>query len=84
MKEKEEEFAWGVKNVHFIWHGTNSDPEVSYRKHVVNYYLVEDTMWLRYKEECEVNGVAVDDNDEVFFKYCQDHEKEVKELIMSL
>lgn len=35
---------YGIEDIGFIWHGTQADPEIEYDGHVINAYIVEDTM----------------------------------------
>lgn len=69
----------GIKGVYMIWHGEWKDPELSYNGMVVNYYDVENTIWEEYKED----GYDSDDEEE-FTKYCQNHEAEIKQLILDI
>ena len=69
----------GIRGIEFIWHGETPDPELSYQGKVVNYYDVEDTIWQEYKED----GYDPDDEEE-FTKYCQNHEAEIKQLILDI
>ena len=69
----------GIRGIEFIWHGATPDPELSYQGKVVNYYDVEDTIWQEYKED----GYDSDDEEE-FTKYCQNHEAEIKQLILDI
>ena len=69
----------GIRGIEFIWHGETPDPELSYQGKVVNYYDVEDTIWQEYKED----GHNPDDEEE-FAKYCQNHEAEIKQLILDI
>ena len=71
---------YGIKSVRFIWHGEWSDPEIAYKGMVVNCYVVEDTMWEKYKNYCEENNQNVDENDG-FEQYMLENADEVKELI---
>lgn len=68
----------GIRGVYMIWYGEWSDPEISYKGKVVNYYDVEDTIWEEYKEER-----STDDASE-FTKYCQKHAAEIKQLILDI
>ena len=70
----------GIDNVHFIYHGDWSDPEVEHDGMVVNSYVVEDSMYERYKEYCEEHNIEGDD-DSGFSKYMAENADEVKELI---
>lgn len=80
MAAKESYFR-GVRGIHFIWHGSQADPELSYKGKVVNYYAVEDTIWEEYKEDRKIKGLLVVDDDVEFNKYCQQHAADIKQLI---
>lgn len=77
---KKNDFYRGVKNVHYIDHGEWADPEISYKRHLFNYWEIEDSLWDMYKKECEENGVVVVDDfckdgyiatERDFDKFCQ-------------
>ena len=76
---KKNNYYRGIRDIEFIWHGPSSDPELSYNGMVVNFYDVEDTIWQEYKED----GYDPDDEEE-FTKYCQNHEAEIKQLILDI
>ena len=76
---KRNNYYRGIRDIEFIWHGATPDPELSYQGKVVNYYDVEDTIWQEYKED----GHNTDDEEE-FVKYCQNHEAEIKQLILDI
>ena len=71
---------YGIEDVGFIWHGEWSDAEIEYKGKRINATIVEDTMWERYREECEVNIEDVDDD---YFNnhYMPEHAEDVYELI---
>ena len=77
---KKNDFYRGVKNVHYIGHGEWADPEISYKRHLFNYWEIEGSLWDMYKKECEENGVVVVDDfrkdgyiatERDFDKFCQ-------------
>ena len=70
---------YGIENVGFIYHGDWADPEIEYTGRRINSTIVEDTMWERYREECEEQGVAMDSN---YFEDC--YMKENKETVYEL
>lgn len=71
-----------VKGVTMIWHGEWSDPELEHEGNVANYYDVEDSMWERYKEECELGYYEYHENDDFDFnRFCNDNAEKVYELI---
>lgn len=65
---------YGIENIGFIWHNEWSDPEIEYNGRCCSCYVVEDTMWERFKEEFP--NASEDD----FEKYMKDNEDEVIEL----
>lgn len=70
---------YGIKDIGFISHGAWSDPEIEYKGRVLNSIIVENTMWERYNEECEADGVTPDEDD--FALYMESHPEDVYELI---
>lgn len=84
-KSRKIDYYRGIRGVQFIWHGSTSDPELSYRGKVVNYWDVEDTIWQEYKEDMQIKGLVVyDGDDDAFNKYCQQRAADIKELIVNL
>ena len=71
---------YGIEDVGFVWHGEWSDPEIEYKGKRINSYIVEDTLWERYKEDCEEQGTNTDVN---YFedRYMIDNSSTVYELI---
>lgn len=71
---------YGIEGIGFIWRGAWSDPEIEYKGKRINSTIVEDTMWERYKEDCEEQGVATDIS---YFDehYMIQHAEDVYELI---
>ena len=65
---------YGIEDAGFIWHGQWSDPEIEYKGKRINCYIVEDTMWDRFKED----GFCDED---LFGNYMVEHADEVRELI---
>ena len=74
--KKEKSYAWGIRGVHFIWHGNTSDPEVMYKGKKMSYWTVEDSMWELFmdreglpadivKTKRDEEGMSVDE------KFCQ-------------
>ena len=76
----EQKFWHGIKDIHFIWHGAWSDPEIFYDGMLVNAPTVEDTMIERYKEYCEEEGI-IDDHFDGLSDYMVEYDYDVKELI---
>ena len=54
--------ALGIPFTEFIWHGAYSDPEIRYKKIILNYYQVEDYFYSIYKEVCEEKGLKPSEN----------------------
>lgn len=65
----EADWFYGVPEVEFIWHGEWADPEVEYKGNTYNYYDLEDSLWVDYKEEKGENA-----NDDDFEKWVKDHQ----------
>lgn len=66
---------YGIENIGFIWHNEWTDPEIEYKGKCCSCYIVEDTMWERYREE---NGKYADE--ELFGQYMRNNTNEVYEL----
>ena len=66
---------YGIPDVGFIWYGNYSDPYIEYNGKQIDAYIVEDTMWERFREEFPHGS----DGD--FDQYMLDHREEVYELI---
>ncbi len=72
---------YGIENIGFIYHGSWNDPEIEYNGKVINAYIVEDTMWERFKEECEEQGRDADTYIDDFDTYMIENAYDVYELI---
>lgn len=66
---------YGIENVGFVWHNEWADPEIEYKGKRFSCYIVEDTMWERYKEE---NGKYADEK--LFSQYMRNNIDAVYEL----
>ena len=64
---------YGIPEIKFIWHNEWADPEIEYRGRRCSCYIVEDTMWERYRED------DLSDPDE-FERYMRENAEEVREL----
>lgn len=74
---------YGIEDIGFIWHGTQSDPEIEYDGCVVNACIVEDTMWYDWTHDDEDNFLQEKENDEDgFAEFMRDNATDVKELIL--
>lgn len=70
---------YGIKDVGFIWRGSWSDPEIEYKGKRINSTIVEDTMWERFRENCEEDGITPDEDE--FELYMAANPEDVYELI---
>lgn len=70
---------YGIENIGFIWHGSWSDPEIEYKGKRINATIVENTMWERYRDDCEMFGTNADVDR--FGLYMLKNQEEVCELI---
>ena len=70
---------YGIEGIGFIWHGAWSDPEIEYKGKRINSTIVEDTMWERFREECEELGIST--SEFYFDMYMGEHADDVYELI---
>lgn len=78
-KGKELPNWYGIEGVGFIWRNSWSDPEIEYKGKRINSYIVEDTMWERFNEECEEQ--LKEPNEDNFATYMKEHSEDVYELI---
>ena len=78
FKAKDYPNWYGIPNIGFIWRGSWSDPYIEYKDKQFNSYIVEDTMWSRYREECDELGI--DANEDDFDVYMLSHKDDVYEL----
>lgn len=69
---------YGIDGIKFIWINTQSDPLIEYKGKRCSCYVVEDTMWERYREDCEENGTETTENE--FEEYMRNHSDDVFEL----
>jgi len=58
----------GCEGVEFIWHGTQSDPELEYKGQRFNYWEIEDALWDMFKDD---GGDTKDE--EAFNKFVQEY-----------
>jgi len=73
---------YGIEGIGFIWHGSWSDPEIEYKGKRINSHIVEDTMWERFREECDEEGKNADDCIDYFDNhYMKEHAEDIYELI---
>lgn len=72
---------YGIEDIGFIWRGSWSDPEIEYNGKRLNSTIVEDTMWERFREDCEEKNWSADEHLSDFVGYMKDNANEVYELI---
>ena len=70
---------YGIEGIGFIWNGEWSDPEIEYKRKRINATIVENTMWERYRDDCEMFGTNADIDG--FGLYMLKNQEEVYELI---
>lgn len=74
---------YGIEDVGFIWRGSWADPEIEYKGKRINSTIVEDTMWERFKEDCEEDGeIPTEDKFELYMMVNQEDVYELIELAM--
>lgn len=71
-------YWYGIKGLRLIYHGDWADPEISYCGFKVNYWDIEDYAYQMFKED----HPGEEDNEELFAKYCRDHQKELKQYCL--
>lgn len=83
-KKMNESTYRGVPNTKFIWHGTQSDPEIAWVEdgceYIYNYYDIENTLWDFFVEETGKNDDSIETEKE-FSEFCK---KELPYLISDL
>ena len=65
---------YGIEVIGFVWHGEWADPEIEYKGKRCSCYVVEDTMWGQFRDDCP------DASEDDFEAYMKDKEDEVIEL----
>ena len=72
---------YGIEDIGFIWHGSWSDPELEYNGHIINSYIIEDSMWEKFREDCKEQGKNADACIDEFDTYMKEHAEDVYELL---
>jgi len=62
----------------FIYNGDWNDPQLKYKGKIYNSHIIEDTMWDRFNEYAEEEGV--EPNEENFTIYCLNNQDDIREL----
>jgi hypothetical protein len=62
----------------FIWNGTWNDAQLEYKGQLYNENLIVDTLWERFTEYSEEEGIAP--NEENFTVYCDNYQDEIRAL----
>ena len=70
---------YGIENIGFVYHGAWSDSEIEYKGKRLNATIVEDTMWERFREECDADGIEPTEDE--FALYMEANPEDVYELI---
>lgn len=70
---------YGIPGIGFIWHNTQTDPEIEYKGKRINSTIIEDAMWSQYREECKEKDI--EPNEDEFEKYMRENADDVYELI---
>jgi len=75
----------GCEGVEFIWNGTQSDPELEYLGHRLNYWDIENALWDMFLEETGHEDSDSDDPEveAEFDKFVQEHCKEYLDYVIS-
>lgn len=81
-KTNKNSFFYGIRGIHFIWHGAYSDPEIIWHNHSFNYYDLEDTLWCIYREECEEIGANADSD--AFPAWVKDHAATARDVLQNI
>ena len=65
---------YGIEGIGFVWHGEWADPEIEYKGKRFSCFIVEDTMWERFRQECP------EANEDKFDEYMWEKANDVIEL----
>lgn len=68
---------YGIKDLYFIWNGTDRDPQIEYQGKRYNYYQIENDLWISFKEYCQETGLDPE-TDENFRQYVQEQADYIK------
>jgi hypothetical protein len=66
------------KKAQFVYNGDWNDPELIYNSKKYNYFLIENTIYERFKDFIEEN--KIEDNEENLIKYCEEHIEDIEEI----
>lgn len=84
MRESKVTGNWyGIPDIKFVWHNTQSDPGLIYDGKYFNSYDVEDALIVDYREYCEENGIE-DRNDDGFDEWVRNNDYLVYEYLDNL
>lgn len=73
---------YGIENIGFIWHNSQSDPEIEYKGKRCSCCIIEDTMWERWTHDDDDNFIEEHKNDEDgFARFMLENKDEVIELV---
>ena len=81
---KKEDCFYGIYPIKFVWHGTNNDPELIYKKHSFNYYEIEDTLYECWRADPDYLIANLTNENtiyEAFSKWMYKSRKRVKEYL---
>lgn len=65
---------YGIEEIGFVWHGSWADPKIEYKGKRCSCFVVENTMWERFNEDCP----AVDEDK--FYEYMRENKDYVIDL----
>ena len=73
---------YGIPGIGFIWHNTQTDPELEYKGKRINSTIIEDAMWDKWIHDDDGNLIPGREKDnDGFSKYMKENADDVYELI---
>ena len=75
---------FGIKGAKYIWRGSMSDPQVSYKGYLYNYWDVMEFVGDIMDSEFEVKGELVPDNQDAVLNYMQDNPSVIECALLDL
>lgn len=75
-------YFYGIRGIHFVYHGEWADPELIWHGKSFNYFDVENSLWELFQEDCKENKIQIDEN--IFPKWVKKNAYLSRELLQNL
>lgn len=72
---------YNIEGIRFNWHGTQSDPTITYKDREFNYWDVEDALYNNYKEDHKDRPDLCHGEDDDFAAWLEGHPEEAYNLL---